>query len=188
MGRPKLALPLGNRTVLEHVVAAVHNGGVPDVVVVIGPGTAYLQPLGERAGARVHLLPEDTPDMRATVQAGLAWLEQEFQPKNDDAWLLLPADHPTLHADVIQTLAAVARSQKSYSIFVPVYHGRRGHPTLFRWRNVAALRAFPEGEGLNAFIRSRPAETMEIPWNSAEVLCDLDTPEDYERLARDHAS
>ena len=88
MGRPKLALPLSDRTVLEHVVAAVHNGGVPDVVVVIGPGTSFLQPLAERACARVYLLPEDTPDMRATVQAGLAWLEQQFQPTEDDAWLL----------------------------------------------------------------------------------------------------
>jgi len=188
MGRPKLALPLGDRTVLEHVVAAVHNGGVPDVIVVIGPGAASLQPLAERAGARVYLLPEDTPDMRATVQAGLAWLEQNFQPTNDDAWLLLPADHPTLHGDVIQNLVEVARWQKSYSIFVPVHNGRRGHPTLFRWNLVVALRAFREGEGLNAFIRSRPSETREIPWSSAEVLRDLDTPEDYERLARDHAS
>jgi len=188
MGRPKLALPLGDRTVLEHVVAAVHNGGVPDVVVVIGPSTAFLQLLAERAGARVHHLPADTPDMRATVQAGLAWLEQQFQPTDDDTWLLLPADQPTLRSDVIQTLIEAARLQKRCSIFVPVHNGRRGHPTLFRWNLVAALHTFREGEGLNAFIRSRPSETMEIPWNSAEVLCDLDTPEDYERLARDHAS
>jgi molybdenum cofactor cytidylyltransferase len=188
MGRPKLALPLGDRTVLEHVVAAVHNGGVPDVVVVIGPGTVFLQPLAERAGARVHLLPADTPDMRATMQAGLAWLEQHFHPCDDDAWLLLPADHPTLRADVVQALVAAAREPSRYSIFVPTHQGKRGHPTLLRWKHVAALSALPNGLGLNAFIRSLPAETLEIPWKSADVLCDLDTPEDYERLARAQAA
>lgn len=188
MGRPKLALPLGDRTVLEHVVAAVRDGGVQDVVVVIGPRTVFLQPLAGRAGARVHLLPAETPDMRATVQAGLAWLELHLHPRDDDAWLLLPADHPTLRADVVQALVAAAREPSRHSIFVPTYQGKGGHPTLLRWKHAGALRALPEGQGLNAFIRSLPAETLEIPWESADVLCDLDTPEDYERLARNHAT
>ena len=50
------------------------------------------------AFAWVLVLPEETPDMRATVEAGLSWLEQQFHPRPDDAWLLVPADHPTLNA------------------------------------------------------------------------------------------
>ncbi len=37
MGRPKLSLPLGGRTVLEHVVIALRQGGVDEVLVVVGP-------------------------------------------------------------------------------------------------------------------------------------------------------
>ena len=188
MGRPKLTLPLGERTVLEQVVSAVRGGGVEQVLVVIGPGTAFLQPLAEQAGAAVHVLPEETPDMRATVRAGLAWIEEHYRPQPDDAWLLLPADHPTLSSVVVRALVAAADSQPRHSIFVPIHDGKRGHPTLLRWRHAGALSLWPGGQGLNAYIRAQGSETLEIPWARAEVLCDLDTPEDYERVSEPRPS
>ncbi len=183
MGRPKLALPLGDRTVLERVVSAVRAGGVNDVLVVVGPATAFLRSLAEQAGASVHVLPAETPDMRATVEAGLTWLEEHHHPQPDDAWLLLPADHPTLQHDVVLALATAAAANPAKSIFLPIHAGKRGHPALLRWRHAAALRSLPQGQGLNAHIRAHASETLVVPWPSAEVLCDLDTPEDYERVA-----
>ena len=184
MGRPKLALPLGERTVLERVVTAVRDGGVEQVLVVIGPATVFLQPLAVLAGASTHVLPEETPDMRATVEAGLTWIEEHRHPQADDAWLLLPADHPTLESDVVRALLTAAQTQPDKSIFIPTHAGKRGHPTLLRWRHAAALRTLPPGQGLNAYIRSRETETLELPWPSAAVLFDLDTPEDLERWRR----
>src|SRR5207237_3552168 len=48
MGRPKLALPLGGRTVLEHVVAALRDAGVEHVLVVVGPHVPELVRSEER--------------------------------------------------------------------------------------------------------------------------------------------
>ncbi len=104
MGRPKLSLPLGGRTVLEWTVAALREGGVETVLVVVGPHVADLAETAERAGARVCQLAEPTPDMRATVEQGLHWLEQTFAPGEQDAWLLCPADHPALDAGVVRQL------------------------------------------------------------------------------------
>src|SRR5436309_15902360 len=102
MGRPKLALPLGDRTVIEHVVAALRAGGADRVLVVVGPHTPELAPLASAAGADVCRLPEATADMRATVEHGLRWLEENCRLRPDDAWLLAPADHPTLDAGVVR--------------------------------------------------------------------------------------
>ena len=184
MGRPKLALPLGDRTVLERVISAVRDSGVEQVLVVIGPATAFLRPLAEQAGASVHVLPEETPDMRATIQAGLAWIEEQHHPQLDDAWLLLPADHPTLTPEVVRALLAAADANPRQSIFLPTHAGQRGHPTLLRWRHAAALPTLPPGQGLNAHIRAHGNETLTLPWPSSEVLCDLDTPADYDRLRK----
>src|SRR5256885_16918128 len=90
MGRPKLALPLGDRTVLEHVVAALRGGGVDHVLVVIGPHVPELVPLATRAGGEVCLIPESTPDMRTTAEHGLRWLDDRFHPRPDDYWVLAP--------------------------------------------------------------------------------------------------
>jgi molybdenum cofactor cytidylyltransferase len=183
MGRPKLSLPLGGRSVLERVVAAVHQAGVGATVVVIGPHVPELVPLAEAAGALPVLLPEPTPDMRATVEHGLRWLEERFRPAPAECWLLLPADHPTLDADLVRRLLE-ARAAGDRSIVVPTFGGRRGHPAVIDWKHVAGIRALPQGEGLNRYFRRHAGETLEVAVDSADVLCDLDTPEEYERLRR----
>jgi gamma-glutamylcyclotransferase (GGCT)/AIG2-like uncharacterized protein YtfP len=73
------------------------------------------------------------------------------------------------------------------SIVIPTHGGRRGHPTLIDWKHVAGMRALPVGEGLNVYLRRHATETRELAVDAAEVLCDLDTPEDYERLRQSFA-
>jgi molybdenum cofactor cytidylyltransferase len=187
MGRPKLALPLGDRTVLERVVAALHEAGVEHVVVVVGPHVPQLVAPAERAGAHVLQLPEETPEMRATVEAGLRWLEEQFHPRPEDRWLLVPADHPTLDPLIVRLLLRERARAPDRSIVVPTHGGRRGHPTLIDWKHVAGMRALPPGSGLNVYLRQHAAETREVLVDSADVLRDLDTPEDYERLRHSYA-
>lgn len=184
MGRPKLALTLGDRTVLEQVVATLRLAGIGTILVVLGPHVASLAALAEAAGASIYVLPEATADMRATVERGLQWLEERFHPNPDDAWLLTPADHPTLQADVVRHLLAARLAHPERSIFMPTYQGQRGHPTLIAWKHVTGIRQLTAGQGLNVYLRQQAAETWEVPVESAEILMDMDTPEDYERLVK----
>lgn len=182
MGRPKLMLPLGDRTVIEQVVAALRAAEIEHILVVVGPGASELAALAERAGADVQVLAEETPDMRATVESGLTWLSQRFQPAPNDAWLLIPADHPTLSPGIIRLLLDAWRANPERSLFVPTHNGRRGHPTLLVWRHTEGIRRWPAASGLNAYLRHHAAELMEIPTPDADILRDLDTPADYEAL------
>src|SRR5262249_42126737 len=104
MGRPKLALPLGKRSVLEGVIGALHEAGVERILVVVGPHVSELVPLAEAAGAAVLRLAEETKDMRATVEHGWRWIEEHWRPSEEDYWLLVPADHPALDAAVVRHL------------------------------------------------------------------------------------
>jgi molybdenum cofactor cytidylyltransferase len=182
MGRPKLALPLGNRTVLEWVVTALREGGIEPVVVVVGPHSSELIPAAQGAGARVAVLTADTPDMRATVIEGLNWIEERFHPKDDDTWLLVPGDHPTLELDVVQALIAASDAAPAYSIWVPTFEGSRGHPTLAAWKHVPAIRSLPGEQGINAYFRQQAGATLEVPVDTETVLRDVDLPAEYERL------
>lgn len=184
MGRPKLALPLGDRTVLEHVVAALRAAAVDHILVVLGPHVAELAAVVKAAGAHVHVLAEATPDMRTTVEHGLRWLEERFHPKDDDSWLLVPADHPALRPNVVKHLGQAQRAHSQQSIFVPSYQGKRGHPTLIGWKHVVGIRSLAAGQGINAYLRRHAAEISEVAVDSPEILIDLDTPEDYEGLVQ----
>jgi molybdenum cofactor cytidylyltransferase len=182
MGRPKLTLPLGDRTVLEHVIAALREGGLEDVLVITGPHATEVAALAQKAGASTLVLLQQTPDMRATVEQGMTWLETHLRPTDGDAMLLVPADHPTLAASIVQQLVQGWEQRRDRSIVIPTFRGKRGHPTLVGWEHVNGLRGLPAGLGLNAYFRQRQHQTKEVPIDSSEILRDLDTPEDYEGL------
>jgi molybdenum cofactor cytidylyltransferase len=182
MGRPKLALPFGDTTVLQAVIAALKAGGVEHVVVVVGPHVPELVGLAEAAGAAALLLATETADMRQTVEEGLRWLEAMFHPAAEDGWLLVPGDHPTVDAAVVQALLRAYEDQPAASLLVPTLAGQRGHPTLFAWRHVAAIRRLPQEQGLNSYLRCHAEVLLEVPVKSSSILHDLDTPADYARL------
>jgi len=182
MGRPKLLLPIGDTTVIELVLRAMRAGGINDVVMVVAPSMEDLARKAMDAGAQVVRLSEDTPNMRATCLHGLAWIEERFHPRDDDGWLLLPADHPTVQPDVVRAILAAISENTDKTIIVPSHKGRRGHPTWLRWSHVAAIRAMPADQGLNAYIRTQSAERLELPWPDDDILFDLDTPEDYRQF------
>jgi molybdenum cofactor cytidylyltransferase len=182
MGQPKLLLPLRETTVLEQVLAAVRSAGVDEILVVVAPEMDALAQLASAAHAHVLRLAADTPDMRATCVHGLAWIEDHFHLEPDDGWLLLPADHPTVRPDVVGALTTAAQEDADKTIIVPTHAGRRGHPTWLAWSHVDAIRALPSQQGLNAYIRTQTLHTRELSWPSDEILRDLDTPEDYQRL------
>jgi molybdenum cofactor cytidylyltransferase len=184
MGRPKLALPLGDRTILEHVIAALRQAEVEHILVVVGHHVPELATLAGRAGAHVYLLAEETTGMRATVEHGLRWLEQQYAPRPDDFWLLVPADNPTLAPQVVRQLGQAQSTHRGPSIFVPTYEGRRGHPVLLAWKHVEGIRRHAPDQGLNTYVRHRIAETLEVAVPDPGVLCDLDTPEAYDDLLR----
>lgn len=187
MGRPKLSLPLGSSTVLGCVIGALRAANVDQIVVVVGPHVAELASLTEAAGAASYLLLHETPDMRATVEHGLRWLEERFRPRPEDAWLLVPADQPLLRPAVVASLLNARRADPSMSIWIPTFAGRRGHPALIGWKHVEGIRAFAPGQGLNLYLRRQRAETAEVPTDADDILIDLDTPADYERLRQTYS-
>lgn len=182
MGQPKLLLPLGGYTVIEHLVTRLRDAGLERILVVAPPDLPKVGELAEAAGGTAFILPQPTAGMRETVEAGLAWIEYHWRPAQENAWLLQPGDHPFLRREVIRALQDAWQAHPERKIFVPTCNGPRGHPTLIGWSHVVGIRAFPAGQGLNAYLRSHAEATLEVPVEHEEILWNLDTPADYERL------
>jgi molybdenum cofactor cytidylyltransferase len=202
MGQPKLLLPWGHQTVIEAVVTALRNGGVPKVLVVVGPKMEAIAERASAAGALILSLSEPTADMRKTVEQGLYHLRKQHLLQEQDGWLLSPADHPTLSPQIVHHLIAEfvndANSEagqslhstpkelvsQTGSVLVPVYQGRRGHPLLLSARCIPTLLSLPVDCGINALLRHPAIHVREVPCDDPTILDDLDTPLDYARLRR----
>jgi molybdenum cofactor cytidylyltransferase len=186
MGTPKLLLDVRGQTVIARLLAALERGGVGNRFVVINPLDTALRTEVERCGGQALVPPAPPPDMRASVEFGLRSIGSLLAGKPDAVnadcpWLLIPADHPAVLAETVRTLLEVAKRHPG-RIIVPVHDGRRGHPTVFRWKHALGIDAIPPDEGFNWIVKRHAAEVVEIPVPTQDVLIDLDTPEDYERF------
>lgn len=183
MGHPKLLLPLGGETVLSRLLAALDRPEIAKRVVVVRSDDDRLRREAERCGATVVQPVPDPPDMRTSVERALESLRDRNAPASDDGWLLIPADHPVLDADLVQNLIDVWLREQP-RILVPTFQGRRGHPTIFRWDLAEEVSGIPHDRGLNWLLQKYADDVREVAVESAAILFDLDTPADYESLLR----
>jgi len=182
MGQPKLLLDIAGQTVISRVLSALRQAGVPRTLVVVRSDDEDLIRKVRESGGEV-VIPAAVPDeMRQSVEFALQHARNgEAEHGMYTGWMLVPADHPTLHPDVIQRLIS-AWSDRPHLIAVPVHAGRRGHPTLFPWSLVEEVFSLPADQGLNCLLRMKPENVLEVDVPDSRVLDDLDTPEDLLRL------
>ncbi|HTK08346.1 MAG TPA: nucleotidyltransferase family protein [Ktedonobacteraceae bacterium] len=181
--RHKLLLPLGDRPVLAHVLAAALASQARPIVLVLGH---------QANGVRTQLAPYlhdpaiiqvENPvyrqGMSTSLLAGLRTLQQEF-PAIDSALILL-GDQPLLTATIIDTLIA-DRHARQATIVAPIYHGKRGNPVLFAADLFPELLQVTGDEGGRQVITQHRQEVATIELGSALPAYDVDTWEAYQQV------
>ncbi len=195
MGSPKLLLPWGSATIIEHVLEAWRGSRVDRIVVVVHPDDEELARRCEGNRVTVVFPPSPPPEMKDSVAAGIRHVEVMESPTRGDCWLLAPADMPHLSSATIDRLLAEharrsghsERNEESWTvapILVPVHGGQRGHPVLFPWALAADVLALPTAEGVNQLLRRHGV--LEVPCGAEAIGDDVDTIDDYRRLASAH--
>lgn len=172
MGAFKPLLPYAEATVIESAVGSV----IPyadTAVAVLGLRAGELRAvLTRRFGSRLTIAYNPdyaATDMLASVKIGLRTMGE------CDAFFLLPADMPAVHAAVYKAL--IAAFDGCAGVIYPVIGGRRGHPPLIAAALIPEILAYEGGGGLRAIL-SR-CRTKEVAASDAGILLDLDTPQDY---------
>lgn len=183
MGAAKLLLPYRGTTLIEQTLAAWKQSPLVAVVAVVRSGDTKLAETCRQAGAEVVVPSQPPPQMRDSVQQALIYLEGKYAPRDEDVWLLAPADMPKLSPAIIAGLLAAHRPSGP-AILVPTLGGKRGHPVLFPWSAAAEIQALPSTKGIDALtgqsgVREVPCDRTGLERSAFE---DVDTPEEYRRL------
>lgn len=176
MGRPKLLLPWGGSTVLESTLAALRDGGVSTIVVVLAP-QGPLESWQPPEGVRTAVNPEPASGMLSSVLVGLAALSGPAP----DPLLVCPADLPALQASTVAALLAAYRELGG--VVVPRHGRRRGHPLVIAPRWQARMPEIAHYQtGLRRILELAAGVVHELPVDDPGCVRDVDTPEDYARL------
>jgi molybdenum cofactor cytidylyltransferase len=115
--------------------------------------------------------------MSTSVQAGLRAL-----PPGLTAAGIFLVDQPLIDAESIWMLASKSDPNR---IVLPVCEGRRGHPVFFGANLFEEILALQPDQGLNTVVRRVEDRVLAVPVANSEVLRDIDTPEEFEKLLRE---
>jgi molybdenum cofactor cytidylyltransferase len=175
MGQLKALLPWRGRTLLEHQVSGLREGGADRVVVVLGHRAEELIPLVESSvGATWVLNPHYLQGKTTSIKTGLSALDADAVSEI----LLLNVDQPRSAADIARILETHRRN--GYSVTVPTHGGKGGHPIVMSITLLGELLAIDEEtQGIKAVVGRRPEAVNRLPLDNPEILLDLNTPDQY---------
>ena len=177
MGRPKLLLPFHGRPLIAAVVDALRAGGAGTIVLVTAPEDGELRAWARQAGVEVAINPDPERGMLSSIQEGLAIV------RRDQVLLVSPADLPRLRAASVAELLR-RMTAAGAPLAVPVYQGKRGHPLAIAPALIPEIFALDPAIGLKQLRDRHEAELLEVAVDDPGVVQDVDTPEDYDKLAR----
>ncbi len=185
MGRDKQLLDIGGQSMLAGVLDVLERSRVCSVTLVTHSGiTAHIE-TNRFAKLSVVINDDAQSHMIDSVRMGIDAVQnsrvgRELAPS--DGFLILPADQPGIDvADIDRCIAQF--SSDTTRIVIATHGGRRGHPLIFP----ASLEPFVQSDacdgGLNALPRTHADRVATVTCGSPGVIRDIDTPDDYERLA-----
>lgn len=176
MGQPKMLLPWGSGTVIEHVVTTFLRAGVGDVVVVTGAGREQVQKAIDGYPVRtVYNKDYATGEMLSSLQCGIAEMEEGTR-----AALIALGDQPQVEVSSVRLICQVYEETHS-QLVVPSYDRRRGHPWLAArplWKEILRLQ---QPETLRDFLNVHADAIHYVDLPTPAILADLDTPDDYQK-------
>ena len=173
MGAFKPLLPFGNKTVIECCIDYLREGGIEEIVVVVGHRADEIRQ--QLSGVRFALNPDPDSAMGASIAAGVGEL-----PATAKATLIALVDHPAVPATVVSTLL---KSWKDGArLVIPTWQNRGGHPVLVDLRFRLELSELSANGGLRALFEVYRNEVKRVPVDSPFIARDMDTWDDYKAL------
>ena len=165
MGQHKMALPLGDKTVIEKSIEGMYEV-VRRVLVVVGWQGGRIREALAAYDKVAFVVNEDfRSGMFSSVKAGMAQVRAPH-------FFLLPGDCPFVGAGVYRQMLAAEGE-----ILIPTYEGRKGHPVLFNARLIPEILGQPDKATLRDYIEAKTYVTVEV--KDKGILLDVDTPEEY---------
>lgn len=174
MGQPKLLLPWHGEALVRHSVQAALDAGLHPVVVTGCDGDAVSSAVNDLAVTVIHN-PRWVEGQSTSVQCGLAAM-----PPGIGSVLFLLGDQPQTPPTLIR--AMVEKHQQTLApITCPLIEQQRGNPVLFDQSTFADFSSLTGDNGARLLFKRYDVDY--VPWYDAEVIRDIDTPDDYQQIS-----
>jgi molybdenum cofactor cytidylyltransferase len=173
LGRPKQLLPLGDGTLLGHVVGVARACAFDQLVVAIGGAADEVRARVDLSGTDVVVNDDYGEGCSSSIAAALRVVEEHC-----DVLVLMLGDQPGVSSE---TVAALRAARGDAPLAVCRYDDGRGHPIAFARSVFGSLAALHGDKGVWRLLDAAGDDVAEVPL-AGPVPLDVDTAEDYEAV------
>lgn len=167
----KLLSTLAGKSVIATTIDSLLSTEGLNVHVVTGHKSADIEAsLANKSVAFVHNSEFDQ-GMGTSIAVGVSTLDKV------DYTLICLGDMPFVQQTTTQKILDTAAETEGAAIFVPTFHGKRGHPVLWHQRFFDDLKRLHGDTGGKQILQNNFEKVVEVPVDDAGILIDLDTPE-----------
>ena len=179
MGAFKPLLPFGERTVVEACIDNLRQGGIGEIIVVIGHRAAEMRERLDYLPVRFAVNSEMESEMGVSIALGV----EQISPETKATFIAL-VDQPAVPPATIGFLNALAE-RRGKRLVIPEYKGRGGHPVWIDLGFRQELMNLDSQRGLRALFDAHRQEVLRVPVNTPYVARDMDRWDDYRALYRE---
>jgi len=180
MGKPKLLLPFGDRTMIGTVISNVLASSVEKVIVVLGSNYESHREVIKDYPVEIVNNKRYREGMLSSVKCGLKAVSDAA-----DAVMVLLGDQPMIQAgEMDQLIESYMDSEKE--IAIATHEKKRGHPILFGRKFIRELTGYPREASLRDLLQKHPSEILEMKTGNDGILRDIDTENDYQFELKHH--
>jgi len=179
MGRCKLLLPWGDKTILTHLLDQWRSAGAAQIAPVINSSNELLRKaLADIGFSRSDWIenPSARLGMFSSVREASRWTGWLSTLTH---WVIALGDQPHIQTSTLRLLLESARKNPA-QICQPALHGRARHPIILPASNFREL-AQSDTADLRTYIRTQEASRLRVSVEDPAVSEDLNIPEDYAR-------
>jgi molybdenum cofactor cytidylyltransferase len=173
-GSPKQLLDFHGKPFIWHVVQTALSSGLGPVFVVSGAYKSEIENALKDLPVNVIHNVDWSQGQGSSVRAGVQVL-----PPQTGAAIFMLADQPQIPSALVRKLKA-RHAETLAPIVAPSVAGRRANPVLFDRAVFGDLNKL-EGDAGGRQLFSKYGG-VKVSWNDSDILLDVDTPEDYQRL------
>ena len=177
MGSTKQLLPYENATLLGSVISLANSLGWGKPMVILGYQAEKIKLAVKQNQADITVNPEWEQGMGKTIAHGI----KRASTINPDlnAVLVMLADQPRISKSHL--LQLINEYQKNRSpIVATAYPNGGGVPAVFDSAMFTELMNLEGDKGARQLIRNHKGSSLLVP--TKDEVCDIDTPEDYQKL------
>ena len=175
MGKSKLLLPYGEKTIIETIVETVVSSNVEKTLVILGSDREKIEEKIKNSPVEIVYNPDFRSGMLSSVQCGFKALPEETL-----AVLVVLGDQPKISTTVINKIIDAYKSSGK-GIVLPVYKKERGHPVLIEVKYGEEVENLSPKVGLRGTVYNHPEDILEVGVETSSIFQDIDDESDYKR-------